>query len=128
MTIYKNYHTIHLFNTIDLLLTQLVTTGYFSNSSGSSSEKCNIQKIQQYQKNTGFYIYYLKIKKSNSTLIIKQSLLSYRYLLIHLKISTLFYYLKIKKSLLSYFQKLGKGHFQTFYKLRTWFPIKKLNS
>lgn len=60
MTIYKNYHTIHLFNTIDLLLTQLVTTGYFSNSSGSSSEKCNIQKIQQYEENTGLNIYSVK--------------------------------------------------------------------
>ena len=60
MTIYKNYHTIHLFNTIDLLLSQLFTTGYFSNSSGCSCEKCNIEKIQEYEENTGLNIYSVK--------------------------------------------------------------------
>ena len=60
MTIYKNYHTIHFFNTIDLLLTQLFTRGYFSNSSGCSCQKCNIQKIKQYQENNGLNIYSLQ--------------------------------------------------------------------
>ena len=60
MTIYKNYHTIHFFNTIDLLLSQLFTTGYFSNSSGCSCEKCNIEKIQEYEENTGLNIYSVK--------------------------------------------------------------------
>ena len=55
MTIYKN-NSIHFFNSIDLLLSELFSTGYFSNSSGCSCERCNIKKIQEYEESCGLKI------------------------------------------------------------------------
>ena len=55
MTIYKN-NSIHFFNSIDLLLSHFFSTGYFSNSRGCSCERCNIEKILEYEKSSGLKI------------------------------------------------------------------------
>ena len=55
MIIYNN-HSIHFFNSIDLLFSSLFSNGYFSNSSGCACEMCNEKKIQEYQQLSGLNI------------------------------------------------------------------------